>query len=667
MSALLFIIFSGCASDYSVKTFEDPEVGEDTSPPPVEEEAEPIPPPPEECPERIWAATEVAIDESCFIPPEIGLFNPVVEWQMSNFDEYPGAIISFETPIVGNLSDDNGDGLINDDDIPDIVTSMQDMIIQNWCGHGLSNGDPNSIAGVLRVISGDGSAVHWSIRDVIIDDEAWLISGMVNAAIGDIDNDGLPEIVTGVFLGPQQNTLRIVAFNHLGELEWWTESFTKDLGQPVGQPIVQVALGDIDTDGNPEVFAGDYVFNGEDGSLQFQTFDAYNPLVHFFSFPADLEKDGQVEVINRSGIFDAEGNQRCSFVTTYNGRGGGPAVGDIDGDGIGNVVHVNEGFVTLYDHTCHLLTWWDIPDYGKGGPPTIADYDGDGAPEIGIASYDNYYVFETDGTILWTHEISDRTSNMTGSAVFDFEGDGYSEVVYAGEQNLWVFSGVDGVARLRDNSHYSCTGFENPVIVDVDRDGQVEIVVVDYNGVRVLGDASESWVSARSVWNQHAYSITNINDDLSIPSYAESNWPIYNNFRSGDIRVNNGSGANQSDVFPLITDVCEIECDRNQLEFTVQVGNEGLADYFGDVVVQIYHHEDGIDTPLTSITFSQVLIRSGFSTAGEVFRIDLADIPSGHIVVSVDDTGDGSGVIEECDEEDNRFVLENFCAQIAED
>ena len=35
--------------------------------------------------------------------------------------------------------------------------------------------------------------------------------------------------------------------------------------------------------------------------------------------------------------------------------------------------------------------------------------------------------------------------------------------------------------------------------------------------------------------------------------------------------------------FPLITDVCEIECDRNQLEFTVQVGNEGLADYFGDV------------------------------------------------------------------------------------
>ena len=54
----------------------------------------------------------------------------------------------------------------------------------------------------------------------------------------------------------------------------------------------------------------------------------------------------------------------------------------------------------------------------------------------------------------------------------------------------------------------------------------------------------------------------------------------YNNFR----RSNNGSGANQSDILPLITDTCEIECDRNQLEFTVQVGNGGLADFFGDLL-----------------------------------------------------------------------------------
>ena len=42
MRALLTIILFGCASDYSVKPFVEPEVGEDTSPPPIEEESEPI-------------------------------------------------------------------------------------------------------------------------------------------------------------------------------------------------------------------------------------------------------------------------------------------------------------------------------------------------------------------------------------------------------------------------------------------------------------------------------------------------------------------------------------------------------------------------------------------------------------------------------------------------
>ena len=44
-----------------------------------------------------------------------------------------------------------------------------------------------------------------------------------------------------------------------------------------------------------------------------------------------------------------------------------------------------------------------------------------------------------------------------------------------------------------------------------------------------------------------------------------------------------------------------------------------------------------------------------------MFRIDLDEIPSGDIVVSVDDNGSGVGFIEECDEENNRFVLENIC------
>lgn len=643
-------LFGGCNSDYNVKTFGDPELGQDTSPPPAEEEADPPPPPPEECPERIWSAMEIGIDEMCFIPPDTSTFEPVVEWQMSSFDEFPDAVNTLETPIVGNLTDDNGDGLINDDDIPDIVLSMHEDPNLHWCSS-------EATAGVLRVISGDGSTVHWSIRDVDLEGQAWLISGASNPAIGDIDNDGLPEIVVGVYLGYNIEEIRVVAFDHTGVLEWWTEIEQMWMGQPCGVPMYNLAIGDVDADGYPEIFAGTQVYNGEDGSLQFST-EEYTPVSKSaFSFPIDLEKDGVVEVVNSRGIYDSEGNPRCRFMTEINL----PAVGDVDGDGVGDIVGVDRGLITVYDAECRVQTYWTTPDPGSGGPPTLADYDGDGVPEIGVASYDYYFVFEVDGTLLWEHEVSDRTSNQTGSAVFDFEGDGYSEVVYGGEYNLWVFSGVDGTPRMQDTSHYSCTGYEYPVIVDVDRDNQVEIVAVDYYGVRVIGDLNESWVDARPVWNQHAYSITNINDDLSIPTYADSNWPTYNNFRSGDIRLNNGNGANQVDMVPLITDICEVECDRNQLEFTLQIGNMGLADYLGEVQVQIYVLADEIETPILSYTFEESMIRSGFSTAGEVFRFDLTDVPSGRMVVSVDDTGEGLGIVEECNETNNRFDIGDVC------
>ncbi|MBK7829435.1 hypothetical protein [Nannocystis sp.] len=64
--------------------------------------------------------------------------------------------------------------------------------------------------------------------------------------------------------------------------------------------------------------------------------------------------------------------------------------------------------------------------------------------------------------------------------------------------------------------HNSGTRLEYPIVADVDRDGQVEIVVIHepYNGpitgITVIGDKNNSWRPGRKIWNQHAYSITNI-------------------------------------------------------------------------------------------------------------------------------------------------------------
>src|SRR5690606_27875615 len=40
-------------------------------------------------------------------------------------------------------------------------------------------------------------------------------------------------------------------------------------------------------------------------------------------------------------------------------------------------------------------------------------------------------------------------------------------------------------------------------------------------GLVVLRDRLDRWASSRPLWNQHAYSVTNVNDDATIPSTSQ--------------------------------------------------------------------------------------------------------------------------------------------------
>ncbi|MDP6935755.1 MAG: hemolysin, partial [Myxococcota bacterium] len=121
-----------------------------------------------------------------------------------------------------------------------------------------------------------------------------------------------------------------------------------------------------------------------------------------------------------------------------------------------------------------------------------------------------------------------------------FDADGAAEVVFADEVAFYVFDGATGSVIYQHDDHVHGTAWEYPVIADVDLDGNAEIIVgstnassAGWNGITVIGDASASWAPSRTIWNQHAYHITNVNTDGTIPETQQENWLTWNNFRAG--------------------------------------------------------------------------------------------------------------------------------------
>jgi len=197
--------------------------------------------------------------------------------------------------------------------------------------------------------------------------------------------------------------------------------------------------------------------------------------------------------------------------------------------------------------------------------------------------------------------------------VFDFEGDGAAEVVYADETSLWVFDGRTGAVKLQSHEHSNGTWLEYSTIADVDGDGHAEIIVPNeyqngnYTGITVFGDANDSWRPGRKIWNEYAYSITNVNDDGSIPRVPDLNWLTYNNFRSGDVLA--GSGFHTVDLTVAYGDICEADCDEDKLVLWVNAGNQGAADLdpasrgFVDLVAVI----NGAEVPIQSVQINDVM------------------------------------------------------------
>ena len=437
-------------------------------------------------------------------------FEATVQWSWDAPGERESAVI----PLVGNFTDDNADGKIEPcADIPDIVVTVTSSFVS------YSTGNPTP--GHIHVLDGASGAVHFTAHGDV--------DATITPAIGDIDGDGLLEIVSVTL---RQN---LIAFEHDGALKWtstdWWESNQAIHGT--------LALADLDNDGDVEILAGTSVYD-HDGKRVWIAPTQIQMGIGNGTTAADLDGDGDLEVVLGHAAYhhDASEYYLADVPPGY------PQVANLDDDPEPEVLITTQDGLTMLEHTGQvkyrdLQPTGDYPDRTTWiRPAAIHDFDGNGTSEYAMSSASNYTVYNGDGTIVWSAGVQDQSGSAAGTA-FDFLGDAKAEAMYADEYNFFIFD--DKGAPYFAVPRSSRTVIEYPIVADMDNDGSAEIAVVSYGGpnltqtaptIQVIRDKEDRWIQARRIWNQHTYHVTNVNENGTIPQFEAPNWETLNTFRT---------------------------------------------------------------------------------------------------------------------------------------
>lgn len=144
-------------------------------------------------------------------------------------------------------------------------------------------------------------------------------------------------------------------------------------------------------------------------------------------------------------------------------------------------------------------------------------------------------------------EHRDRSTN-TGFTMYDFDNDGMQEICYRDENTLRIIKAsvpyVYNTYTVASNPDVilfseavrSYTGFELPVIADIDGDNSAEMIVMGnpaddgtpyWGYIYAVGNNGDKFSPALPVWNQFMYSPFKINSDLTVPTGLAPNPLIY--------------------------------------------------------------------------------------------------------------------------------------------
>ncbi|RLE39985.1 hypothetical protein DRJ16_07610 [Candidatus Woesearchaeota archaeon] len=367
-------------------------------------------------------------------------------------------------------------------------------------------GHPKKGSDVIYALNGEDGSVLWTnTRDV----RSYF---GVTPVIGDINGDGLNEIVT---YSPLTGYLYVldggngVLLNRTFIRKSWASLNYGGL-----------SLGDVDGDGDMEIFllityanftedfSAVYAFNGSDLSVLWiftRDEDRRNHMsLHTRLAVSDIDGDGLLEIVAftadyyiyainaedgsllwRIDLAEIDAPKEIYRENSTITESTDVIVGDFNFDGIKEVITATTDGSNLYvlclrGPDGYLLWYRIIVDEKAVTGMAIADLDEDGLFEIIFAVRTNWYyaLNAEDGSLLWYSYIGKEYGYYILSStpcIGDVDGDNDLEIVI----NPFIIDEENG-SVLAFFGYY--TTWTSAVMADVDGDRKIEVIAIGYNG-----------------------------------------------------------------------------------------------------------------------------------------------------------------------------------------
>ena len=296
------------------------------------------------------------------------------------------------------------------------------------------------------------------------------------------------------------------------------------------EPFLPRAIADTDNDGLMEILCNppDVTFLLEQSAQgEFPTERIWEAPRKWGVTIADADADGTPEIFTRDNITNAISVYEADSDNTYhntatfenptlgdNRISANVAIGDFDGDGQTDIlIGDSDGDIFMYEaigNNQYRRTWTTtLPD---GSPELFAagDMDGDGQAEfaicakagtkVGTIALDIRYhhwlltVFRADGNDtyrpVWTQRIHEVRDGGNGMAIADANNDGRNELCIAVAPNFYLvqYDGVD----YRPIWHHSATNTFNPIVADLNGDGENALLFNSDNALTVFATSTTS-------------------------------------------------------------------------------------------------------------------------------------------------------------------------------